>query len=156
LPLPGSLTLNNHPKPYRLGFFFLGRQGGLPLHLFIILICKDHIIILEHAIGMIKLSHAIRTSRYRRDIPHYSSYTRVKRNNNGSSVLAKKIIIQSLICIAIIFSVAFLQNRTEELPKNIISTVRLLLVERHMSTEDIYQTIADAYTECMDYIKGND
>lgn len=102
------------------------------------------------------MNHAIRTGRYHRSIPYYSSYTRVKRDNNGSSVLARKIIIQSLICIAIIFSVIYLQNRTEELPQNIISKVRLLLVERHISTEYIYQTVEDAYRECMEYIQGTD
>ncbi|HEY8420787.1 MAG TPA: hypothetical protein VIL05_03485 [Thermoclostridium sp.] len=101
------------------------------------------------------MSHAIRLSRYNRSIPYYSSYARVKKSNNGSSVLAKKIIIQSLICIALIFSIAYLQNSTEELPQKIVSTVRILLVEKHISTEEIYQTVADTYRECVEYIKGN-
>jgi len=105
---------------------------------------------------MIELNHALRLSRYHRNIPYYSSYTRVKKTNNGSSVLAKKIIIQSIICIAIIFSLVYLQNRTEELPREIISTVRLLLVEKHTSTESIYQTVENAYRECVEYIKGYD
>jgi hypothetical protein len=121
---------------------------------FIILSGKGHIIILEHAVGMIKLADVLRTGRYGRSIPYYYSYTRVKRNNNGSSVLARKIIIQSLICILIVFSLAYLQNSTEKLPRDIVSAVRTLLIEKHVSTEDLYQTLADAYRECVDYIKG--
>lgn len=102
------------------------------------------------------MSHAIRSSRYQRRIPDYSSYTRIKKKNNGGSVLAKKIIIQSLICIAIVFSVSYLQSRAEELPRNIVSTVRLFVVEKHISAEDIYQSVANAYEECVDYIQGAD
>lgn len=102
------------------------------------------------------MSQAIRTSRYQRRIPNYSSYTRVKGKSNGNSIIAKKIIIQSLICMAIVFSVAYLQSRVEELPQNIVSKIRLIVVERNISNEDIYQTFANAYEECVDYIQGAD
>lgn len=71
-------------------------------------------------------------------------------------MLSKKIIIQSLICIAIVFSIAYLQSRTEEVPRNIVSYIRSFVVEKHISTEDIYQTVADTYKECIDYINGTD
>lgn len=116
---------------------------------------NGHIIILEHASGMIRLNHAIRTSRYYRNVPYYNTYTRIKKNNNGSSVLARKIIIQSLICLAIIFSVIYMQNSSEELHRNVIATVRILLVEKHTSPEDIYQKVAETYRECVEYIEGN-
>lgn len=70
-------------------------------------------------------------------------------------MLARKIIIQSLICIAIVFSVAYLQNSTEKLHRDILSAVRTLVVEKHISAEEIYTAVMDAYTECIDYIKGN-
>ncbi len=138
------------------GFSFLCGQD-CQARFFIILSENSHIIILEHAVGMIELNHAIRTSRYRRSVPGYSSYTRVKKGSNGGSVLARKIIIQSLICLAVVFSVVFLKSRTEdELPREIISSVRMFLVEKHVSTEELYRTVEDAYRECVDYIKGSD
>lgn len=100
------------------------------------------------------MSHALRTSRYHRSIPYYSSYTRIKKSSNSSSVLARKILIQALICIVIIFSVAYLQNSTDEIHKNILSVVRSLVLEKHISAEEIYLTVKDAYTECLEYIKG--
>lgn len=71
-------------------------------------------------------------------------------------MLAKKIIIQSLICIAIVFLVVLLQNSTGELPRSIISAIRTSVVEKHIPTEELYQTVADAYRECVDYIQGTD
>jgi hypothetical protein len=101
------------------------------------------------------LSHAIKASPYSRSTPNYSSYTRVKKSNNSSSVIAKKIIIQSIICIVIIICVVFLQSRTEELPQNIVLKMRLLVIERHISVEDIYTKVVDNYQECVAYIQGS-
>ncbi|HZK27270.1 MAG TPA: hypothetical protein VFD00_07020 [Thermoclostridium sp.] len=103
---------------------------------------------------MMKLNHAIKANQYSKSIPNYSSYTRVQKSNNGSSVIAKKIIIQSIICIAVVICIVFLQNRTEKLPQNIISNLRTLVVERHTSVESIYINISDTYNECVDYIQG--
>ncbi len=128
---------------------------------------KAHIIILgTWAPGCVHVNHAVRRSRYSGHVSGYSAYTRTASRSsgntktgkfgNGKSVLAKKIILQSLAGIIIIFGIAWLQNRTEELPRNIISEIRLRVVERHIAPEDIYQFFTDAYNECVQYIRGSD
>lgn len=112
------------------------------------------------------MNHAIRKGRYSGQTSGYSAYTRTAyrtsgntsngKFSNGKSVLAKKIILQSLAGIIIIFGIAWLQNSTEELPRNIISEIRLRVVERHIAPEDIYNFFTDAYNECVQYIRGSD
>jgi len=103
------------------------------------------------------LNHAIRTTRYKKRIPYYSSYTKPAgktKNNNWQPVLAKKIIIQSLACILIIFFVSWLQNQAEEPAADIISQIRLQVVEKNITPEDIYDAIANTYEECYQYLQG--
>ena len=125
------------------------------IHIFI---KKDHIIILEHAFtGWINLSGTLRTIRYPRryaGYPIYARHTGKSSINNWKLVLAKKIIIQSLICILIVFAVVWLQNKTEETADKIVTQMRLQLVEQHISAGEIYQSLADTYDECVQYIQG--
>ncbi len=101
---------------------------------------------------------AIRTARYQRRLPDHSQYSRTSRNiknNNGKSVLAKKIIVQSVASIMIIFFITWLQSKTEEYAQNIITHIRLQVVEHHIDPENIYESFADTYEECLQYIKGS-
>ncbi len=105
------------------------------------------------------MNHAIRTSRYRNSIPYYSSYARSVGNtkkNNWQSVLAKKITIQSIVCILIIFFVSWLQSQTEELAVDIVSQIRLQVVEKDFPPNVIYETITSTYEECASYLQGGD
>lgn len=103
------------------------------------------------------MNHAIRTIRYGKRIQDYSAYSRAAgrtKKNNWQSVIARKIIIQSLICLLIIFSVSWLQGQTGELAADIISKIKLMVVERNITPQDIYESVAETYKECMQYIKG--
>lgn len=144
------------PQGFSGDFFSLLRRiNSLNPH---ILIRKVHIIILEHAFtGWIYLSSTIRTLRYPGKYAGYPSYLRrTGKNdiNNWKTILAKKIITQSLICIFILSAVVWLQNETEETAGKVITQIKLQLVEQHVSAGEIYQSLADAYDECVQYIKG--
>jgi hypothetical protein len=104
------------------------------------------------------LNHAIRTTRYKRRVPYYSAYTKPAgrtKNHNWQSVIAKKIIIQSLACILIIFFVSWLQNQEGESAENIVSQIRFQVVEKNTTTDDIFDAIANTYEECFQYLQGN-
>jgi hypothetical protein len=103
------------------------------------------------------LSQAIR-SRYTRRIPQYSSHIRTSgktRYSNGTSVLAKKIIIQATACIIIVVLCILCLNSTEELPQKIISEIRTRVVERNITPEDMARFFTETYQECVRYIQGN-
>lgn len=103
------------------------------------------------------MSQAIR-SRYTRRIPQYSSHIRASRKtrySNGTLVLAKKMIIQSTICIIIVMFCILCLNSTEELPQKIISEIRTRVVERNITPEDMARFFTDTYEECVQYIQGN-
>lgn len=69
-------------------------------------------------------------------------------------MLIKKIIIQSLVCIFVILAVVWLENKTEGTAAKVITQIRLQLVEKHISVDEIYQSLADKYDECVQYIQG--
>jgi anti-sigma-K factor RskA len=97
-------------------------------------------------------------SRYGRRIPQYSSYTRTSKNSgysNGTSVLAKKIMIQAAVCILVVFLCILFQNSAGEVPQRIVSEIRTRVVERSIKLEDIAQSFTDTYEECVQYIQGN-
>lgn len=105
------------------------------------------------------MNHAIKTTRYKKRNPYYSSYTKPvgrANNNNWQSVLAKKIIIQSLVCIFIIFLVSWLQSQTEESAVRIVSQIKLQVVEKNITPNIIYETLANKYEECAQYLQGDD
>lgn len=104
------------------------------------------------------MNQAIR-SRYVRRIPQYSSLVRASgktRNSNGPSVLAKKMIIQAAVCIAVVVLCILCLNSTEELPQKIISEIRTRVVERNITPDDMAKFFTDTYEECVQYIQGND
>jgi len=104
------------------------------------------------------LNQAIRTTRYNKYIPYYSSYTRpVERakENNWQSVLSRRIIIQSLVCILIIFLVSWLQNQGGESATDIVSQIRIQVVEKNIEPGEIYDAIIDTYEECYQYLQGS-
>ncbi|MBP7175918.1 MAG: hypothetical protein KBA53_06840 [Thermoclostridium sp.] len=108
------------------------------------------------------MSQAIRSRYIRRSAPyssHYSSRNRAPgsvRNNNGKPVLAKRIILQSTVCIIIVCLCILCQNSTEELPQSIIAEIRTRVVEQNITAEGIFQSFTDTYEECVQYIQGND
>ncbi len=106
---------------------------------------------------MMNLNSTLKTARYQREIPNYPIYRKSAGRtnyNNGGAVLAKKMIIQSVICILIVFVIAWLQNNTEEISEKIISQIRFQLVEQHVSADEIYQTLEKTYDDCVQYIQG--
>jgi hypothetical protein len=103
------------------------------------------------------LSSTLRTIRYPRKYTGYPLYLRrtgKSNENNWKTILVKKIIIQSLVCIFILFAVVWLQNKTEEIAGELIAQIRLQLLEQHISAGEIYQSLADTYDECVQYIQG--
>jgi hypothetical protein len=48
----------------------------------------------------------------------------------------------------------WLQNKTEEIAEKVITQIKMQLVEQHISAGEIYQSLADAYDECVQYIQG--
>lgn len=105
------------------------------------------------------MNHVIRTNRYKKRSPHYSAYTKPAgktKNNNWQSVLAKKIIIQSFACIAIIFFISWLQGQTGESAVDIVSQIRLQVVEKNITPDVIYESIANTYEECSQYLQGGE
>jgi len=103
------------------------------------------------------LSSTLRTIRYPVKYTNYPPYIRRagrNKDNNWKTILVKKIIIQSLVCIFILFAVVWLQNKTEEIAGKVIAQVRLQLLEQHISAGEIYQSLADTYNECVQYIQG--
>jgi len=107
--------------------------------------------------GWVFLNGAARKIQYRRKHAGYPLYIkRAYKNNtdNWKTILARKIITQSLVCIFILFAVLWLQNKTEEPAVEIISEIKAQLVERHISAGEIYRSIAGAYDECVQYIQG--
>ena len=106
---------------------------------------------------LVYLNHVIRTNRYKKRTPHYSAYTKPAgrtKNNNWQSVLAKKIILQSVVCIAIIFLITWLQGQTEEPLADITSQIRLRVIEKNIAPDDIYESIANTYEECTQYLQS--
>jgi hypothetical protein len=105
------------------------------------------------------LSYMMKGIPYTRRIPSYSSYTRTvkkTRKSNGRSIFARKIMIQSYICIMIIILCIWFQNSTEKLLQSIISEIRFQVVEQHVSGEDICKSLTDTYDECVQYLQVSD
>lgn len=103
------------------------------------------------------MSQAIR-SRHIRRIPQYSSHIRASGKtgySNGTSVLARKMIIQAAVCIVIFVLCVLCLNRAEELPQSIISGVRTHVVERDITPDDMVRFFTDTYEECVRYLQGN-
>lgn len=104
------------------------------------------------------MNQAVR-SRYIRRIPQYSSHIRTSgniRSSNGTSVLAKKVIIQATVCIIFAVLCILCLNSAEELPQSIISEIRTRVVERNVTVDDIVRSFTETYEECVQYIQGND
>jgi hypothetical protein len=70
--------------------------------------------------------------------------------------LAKKIILQAVVCLIIVFVMIWLKNIVEELPQTIVTEVRLRVVERNVTPNDIYNFFTDTYKECLEYIHGTE
>jgi len=103
------------------------------------------------------LNSTIGTIRYRRKhsgYPLYLRQTNKKNTDNWKTILAKKIITQSLVCIFILFAVLWLQNKTEKSAREIIVQIKSQLVEKNISAGEIYRSFAGAYDECKQYIQG--
>lgn len=102
------------------------------------------------------MNQTIRTTRYRQ-IPNYAQYKKTSwraGTNNGSSVLARKIVVQSFICIVIVFLMIWLQGSDEELPREIISQVNLRVVERNITSDELFRYFTDTWEECVTYLQG--
>lgn len=106
------------------------------------------------------MNHAIRGARFARYTRRpYASYTRTSGKtgySNGLSLLSRKVVIQAAICILVVILCVWFQNSTQELAQNIVSAIRTHVVERHITAEDILQTITDTYEESVQYLKGTD
>jgi hypothetical protein len=143
------------PRVYSGKSFLLCRINNINPHIFI---KKAHIIILEHAFtGWIYLNSTLRTIHYPKKYAGYPLHLRrtgKNDTNNWKTILAKKVITQALICIFILFAVVWLQNKTEEIAEKVITQIKMQLVEQHISAGEIYQSLADAYDECVQYIQG--
>lgn len=70
--------------------------------------------------------------------------------------MAKKIILQAVVCLIIVFVMIWLKNIVEELPQTIVTEVRLRVVERNVTPNDIYNFFTDTYKECLEYIHGTE
>lgn len=103
------------------------------------------------------MNSTLRTIHYPKKYAGYPlHFRRTGKNdtNNWKTILAKKVITQALICIFILFAVVWLQNKTEEIAEKVITQIKMQLVEQHISAGEIYQSLADAYDECVQYIQG--
>lgn len=91
-------------------------------------------------------------------IPPYSSHVRPSAKNvsgNGTSVLARKLILQASVSILLVFLCILCLNSPAELPQSILSEIRTRVVERNITVDDIVQSFTETYEECVQYIQGN-
>lgn len=65
-------------------------------------------------------------------------------------------IIQSTVCIILVFLCILCLNSAEVLPQSIITEIRTRVVERNITLDDMAQFFTDTYEECVQYIQGND